>query len=56
MTDKDELNSELERFISDWYWDEESHEYAQKLGEFLFDFIDSLRAKNMKEKTYYDFV
>ena len=45
------LNEDLENFIEDWYWDEESHKYAQKLGLFLFRFLQYLKEQKLSEKT-----
>ena len=45
------LNEDLENFIEDWYWDEESHKYAQKLGLFLFRFLQDLKEQKLSEKT-----
>ena len=42
---------EVEKFIEDWYWDEESHQYVRKLGQFLFQFLDSLKEQGLSEKT-----
>jgi hypothetical protein len=45
------MAQELEEFIEDWYWDEESHQYAKELGQFLFQFLDSLKEKGLTERT-----
>jgi hypothetical protein len=42
---------ELEAFISDWHWDEQSHEFARQMGRFLFQFFDSLEESNLSDKT-----
>jgi hypothetical protein len=44
-------NQKLENFIQDWYWDEKSHKFAQDLGNYLFQFIDSLYEKRLSNKT-----
>ncbi len=44
-------DDEVEKFISDWYWDEKSHEYARDLCLFLFEFIDDLKRQGLSEKT-----
>ncbi|MBK1724267.1 hypothetical protein [Thiocystis violacea] len=51
MSQENETNDPIERFISDWYWDEKSHDYARQLGRFLFGFLDSLKAQGFSEKT-----
>lgn len=45
------INQELEDFIEDWYYDENSHQYAQELGQFLFEFLEDLKSQNLSEKT-----
>jgi hypothetical protein len=42
---------ELEAYIADWHWDEKSHEFAQQMGKFLFQFLDSLDESNLSEQT-----
>lgn len=42
---------ELEDFIEDWHWDEQSHKFAQDMGEYLFRFIDHLYEQGLTEKT-----
>jgi hypothetical protein len=51
MTDKSEIDREIELFISDWFWDAKSHQYARELGKFLFQFLDSLEQEGLSEKT-----
>ncbi len=46
-----EISESLENFIEDWYWDETSHQYAQKLGLFMFDFLGYLEEQNLSQKT-----
>jgi len=45
------ISESLEDFIADWYWDKKSHQYAQKLGLFIFDFFAHLEKQNLSEKT-----
>lgn len=47
-----EINEPLENFIESWYWDEKSHQYAQQLGLFIFDFIDDLSKQNLSKKLF----
>ena len=42
---------ELEGFIEDWHWDEQSHKFAQELGAYLFQFVDHLYEQGLTEKT-----
>jgi len=44
-------NRELAHFIEDWYWDDASHEFALQMGQFLFDFLDSLKESGMSNRT-----
>jgi len=46
-----EGNQAVEDFIRDWYWDQQSHQFAQDLGNYLFQFIDSLFKKKLSDKT-----
>ena len=50
---KDLLNEEqeLEEFIQDWYWDEQSHEFARQVGTLLFQFMDYLETTGLSERT-----
>lgn len=43
---------ELESFISDWHWNQESHAFAQELGAFLFGFMDYLVQSGASERSY----
>jgi len=45
-------DDELEEFIMDWYWDDASHEFARRLGSFLFDFLDDLAAAGLSDRTW----
>ena len=42
---------ELEDFIQDWHWDENSLRFAKALGTYLFQFINSLTAQELSAKT-----
>lgn len=42
---------EIENFIGDWYWDDQSHKFAQDLCRFLFQFIDHLTESGLTKKT-----
>ena len=42
---------ELEDFIQDWYWDEQSHESARQVGKLLFQFMDYLETTGLSERT-----
>ena len=42
---------ELEDFIQDWHWDKKSHRFARALGTYLFQFLDSLSAQGISERT-----
>ena len=49
MTDQEV--KELEGFIEDWFYDEQSHKFAQDLGKYLFSFIDHLHEQKLTNKT-----
>jgi hypothetical protein len=49
MTKEEE--KELEDFIADWYYDEQSHRFAHDLGRYLFQFIDYLYEQKLTDKT-----
>lgn len=51
MSQEKESNTELERFISDWHWDEKSHVYAIDIGNYLFQFLDKIEEEGLSEKT-----
>ncbi len=42
---------ELEAYIADWHWDEKSHEFARQVGQFLFQFLDSLDDSHLSDQT-----
>ncbi len=44
-------NEEIEDYIEDWYWNTASHELAQQMAAFLFEFIDHLEKKGLSEGT-----
>jgi hypothetical protein len=45
------LKTEIEEYVLDWHWDEESKEYAFEMGKFLFSFMDYLEDQNLASKT-----
>ncbi len=47
---KDDVK-ELEDFIEDWFYGEESHRFAQDLGRYLFKFINYLYEQKLTHKT-----
>ena len=42
---------ELEEFVQDWYWDEQSHEFARQVGALLFRFMDYLETTGLSRQT-----
>ena len=42
---------ELEEFVQDWFWDEQSHEFARQVGAFLFQFMDYLETTGLSRRT-----
>jgi len=42
---------ELEEYIQDWYWDEQSHEFTRQAGALLFQFMDYLETTGLSEQT-----
>ena len=46
-----EFEDELEDFIKDWHWDKKSHEFARKMGQFMFEFFKYLDNQNLSEAT-----
>lgn len=49
---KSNKNLEIEKFIQDWFWDEESYELASELGKYLFGFMQDIEENSgLKEKT-----
>jgi len=46
-----EEDKELENFIVDWFYGEQSHKFAQDLGRYLFHFIDHLYEQGLTNKT-----
>ena len=42
---------ELEMYIQDWYYDDASHEFARKMGRFLFQFLDVLESTGLSRAT-----
>ena len=49
MTDEEE--DELERFIAEWHWNDQSYRYARDLGKYVFEFIDELYDRGLSKKT-----
>lgn len=47
----EELKKTIEKFVSDWHWDEDSKKYAIEMGKFLFSFMDYLDDQNLSERT-----
>ncbi|HEY73191.1 MAG TPA: hypothetical protein G4N99_07955 [Thermoflexia bacterium] len=47
----DPKEQELEEYIEDWYWDEQSHEFARQVGALLFEFMDYLETTGLSEQT-----
>lgn len=45
------ISESLENLIADWYWDDKSYQYAQKLGLFMLDFYGYLEEQNLSKKT-----
>jgi hypothetical protein len=41
----------LEKFITDWHWNEASHVFANELGTFLFGFLDYLSSE-VSDRSY----
>ena len=46
-----ELKREIEEYVDDWHWDEESEKCAFELGKFLFSFMDFIDVQNFSERT-----
>ena len=42
---------DFEYFIGDWHWDKVSHEFARKMGLFMYGFFEYLRSQNLSEET-----
>jgi hypothetical protein len=47
----DLLDTELEMYIQDWYYDDTSHEFARQMGAFLFQFLDDLESNGLSRTT-----
>lgn len=47
----EELKKEIEEYVDDWHWDEDSKKYAFEMGKFLFAFIDYLDDQDLSERT-----
>ncbi len=48
---KEGLKKEIEDYVDNWHWDENSKKYAFEMGKFLFSFMDYLDDQNMSERT-----
>ena len=46
----DRLKKEIEEYVVDWHWDNESKKYAFDLGKFLFSFIEYIDDSNLSER------
>lgn len=51
MTEKEEVEQEIEDFIQDWHWDKKSRTYARELCTYLFQFINELEKQGLSERT-----
>jgi hypothetical protein len=47
----DQETERLEDYIQDWYWDEESHQFARDIGAYLLRFMDYLHKLGLAERT-----
>ena len=45
------VEQRLEDYIEDWYYGEESHDFAKALGRYLLQLIDHLYEQKLSEKT-----
>ena len=46
-----ERKEKIERYIQDWYWDDQSHQFAYDLARYLFEFMDYLKESDLSERT-----
>lgn len=46
-----ELRIEIEEYVDDWHWDENSEKYAFEMGKFLYSFMYYLDDQNLSERT-----
>lgn len=44
------LKQEIEEYVDDWHFDEETKIFAYEMGKFLFSFIDFLKEKGLSAK------
>ena len=51
MENRNEFDEELEYLIEDWYWNKKSHEFARKMGLFMFEFFEYLKSQNLSKST-----
>jgi hypothetical protein len=42
---------EMEEFVRDWYYDEQSHEFARQLGTFLLQFLADLESSGLSPRS-----
>jgi hypothetical protein len=47
----EDFKKEIEEYVDDWHWDEDSEKYAFEMGKFLFSFMDYLDDQNLSERT-----
>jgi len=45
------IKKEIEEYINDWHWDEESEKYAFEIGKFLFSFMNYLEDQKLSSRT-----
>jgi hypothetical protein len=45
------LREEIEEYVDDWHWDEQSEKYAFEMGKFLFSFMDYLGGEALSART-----
>jgi len=43
---------EIDSYISDWHWDEESHKFSLEFAQYISDFLDDLEKNGASERTY----
>ncbi len=45
-----ERKTEIEKYIQDWYWNDQSYKFAYDLGAYLFEFMDYLKESGLSER------
>jgi hypothetical protein len=45
-----ELKQEIEEYVDDWHFDEETKVFAFEMGKFLFAFMDFLKEKGLSDR------